>query len=132
MKRIVSTRVLAALLVLPTAATLAACSSAHGKSGGSTSAGSTAPSAAGTGATTDTGVKVSGSFGTTPTLTIPKSAAPSQLTQQVLSEGSGTALRKGDLLIANYVGQTWASKDGKANVFDSSFSRGQPAAFRLQ
>jgi peptidylprolyl isomerase len=36
---------------------------------------------------------------------------------------------KGDTLIANYVGQTWAPKNGKPNAFDSSFARGAPAAF---
>ena len=39
------------------------------------------------------------------------------------------SVAKGDTLIVNYVGQTWAPKNGKVDVFDSSFSHGAPAAF---
>jgi peptidylprolyl isomerase len=74
-------------------------------------------------------VTVTGAFGTTPKVTVPSGAAPSTLTQQVLTQGNGAAVVKGDTLIANYVGQTWAPKSGKPNVFDSSFSRGTAAAF---
>jgi peptidylprolyl isomerase len=78
---------------------------------------------------TDVGITVSGSYGSTPALTIPSAAAPAQLTQQTLTEGTGATVGTGDLLIANYLGETWAAKDGKPNIFDSSFSRGTPAAF---
>ena len=81
--------------------------------------------------TTDVGVEVTGGFGTKPTVTIPDKTAPPQLTQQVLTPGTGAAVAKGDTLVANYVGQTWAPKNGKPNVFDSSFDRGNPAAFVL-
>jgi FKBP-type peptidyl-prolyl cis-trans isomerase len=47
----------------------------------------------------------------------------------VLTSGTGATVAKGDTLIANYVGQKWAPKGGKSNVFDSSFARGAPAAF---
>ena len=77
----------------------------------------------------DVGIKVSGKFGEAPTLTIPSSDAPKHLTEQVLGAGDGPAVASGDTLVANYVGQTWAPKDGKPNVFDSSFARKQPAAF---
>jgi peptidylprolyl isomerase len=43
-----------------------------------------------------------------------------------LVTGTGAAVAAGDTLVANYVGETWASKP---NVFDSSFSRGEPAGF---
>jgi peptidylprolyl isomerase len=72
---------------------------------------------------------VTGEFGSAPTLTIPAGTPPSSLTQEVLSTGSGPVVASGDTLIANYLGQTWAPKGGKANVFDSSFSRGQAADF---
>ena len=75
------------------------------------------------------GVKVSGGFDVAPRLTIPAKPAPSSLTQQTLIKGTGSAVAKGDTLIANYVGETWAPKAGKPNVFDSSFKRGSPAAF---
>jgi peptidylprolyl isomerase len=74
---------------------------------------------------------VTGAFGATPTIKVPVKAAPATLTQQILTAGTGAAVAKGDVLIANYVGQTWAPKDGKVNVFDSSFAHGSPAAFPI-
>lgn len=93
--------------------------------GGSSKAKS--PSTSGT--TTTSGVRVSGAYGTSPTVVVPTTAAPASLTQQTLTQGTGTAVASGDTVVANYVGQTWAQKNGKANVFDSSFTRGAPAAF---
>lgn len=75
------------------------------------------------------GVEVSGRFGAAPRLAIPAKPAPAGLTQQTLIQGSGATVAKGDTLIANYLGQTWAPKGGKPDVFDSSFKRGSPAAF---
>jgi peptidylprolyl isomerase len=111
------------------AVVLAACSTGSHHSGASASSSASGSSAAAGAVTTKVGVSVSGDFGSTPTLTIPSGAAPSSLTQQVLSTGSGPTVKAGDTLVANYVGQTWAPKAGKPNVFDSSFQRGQPAAF---
>ncbi|MGX7679006.1 FKBP-type peptidyl-prolyl cis-trans isomerase [Jatrophihabitans sp. DSM 45814] len=105
-------------------ALLAACSSG---SGSPSASGSSSASAGVT--TTNVGVSVTPEFGTKPTLTIPATAAPTALSQQVLTQGTGATVAKGDTLVANYVGQTWAPKDGKPNVFDSSFDRGQAAAF---
>jgi peptidylprolyl isomerase len=102
---------------------LTACSS-NSKSNSS----SGSPSAA-AGKTTAVGVEVSGAFGATPKVTVPAKPAPAALTQQAIAQGSGSAVAKGDTLIANYVGETWAPKNGKADVFDSSFTRGAPAAF---
>jgi peptidylprolyl isomerase len=138
MKRHVPARALAAVLVLPVLA-LTACGSS-GKSlspsSGSTgniasSAGTPASGSSASGANTDVGIRVDPKFGGSPTLTIPSGPAPTQLTQHVLTQGTGEAITTGDLLVANYLGQTWAPKSGKANVFDSSFSRGQPAAFAI-
>jgi peptidylprolyl isomerase len=101
-------------------------SSAGSSSGASSSGAAVGPKIT---ITTDVGVKVTGGFGTTPTVSVPVAPAPSALTQQVLTKGTGTVVAKGDTLIANYVGQTWTPAGGKVNVFDSSFSRGEPAAF---
>jgi peptidylprolyl isomerase len=127
-------RRIAACLVLP-AIVLTACSSG-GKSSTPTTGSASAPSskspspAAPTSTTTATvGVKVGGGYGTTPTVSIPSTTAPTGLTQQVLSLGTGATVAKGDMLIADYVGETWALKSGKPNVFDSSFARGAPDAF---
>ena len=104
---------------LTTAAT--ACSSASGgSSSGSPSPGQGASSTAGS-----SGVTVTGGFGSTPKVTIPDTPAPAKLTQQTLVQGTGATVVAGDTLVANYVGQTWANK----KVFDSSFSRGEPAGF---
>jgi FKBP-type peptidyl-prolyl cis-trans isomerase len=120
-------RYLAGLLLVP-AVMLTACSSkSHPTSSSSQPASSSAASAKTI--TTAVGIEVSGAFGATPTLTVPAKPAPTKLTQQVLTSGTGATVAKGDTLIANYVGQTWAPKGGKANVFDSSFARGAPAAF---
>jgi peptidylprolyl isomerase len=61
---------------------------------------------------------VVGGFGTVPKITIPAVKAPTSLVTKVLSAGHGETVEKGNLLIANYVGQIWGGK-----VFDSSFSR---------
>jgi peptidylprolyl isomerase len=141
MKR-TSSRVLTAVLIAPVVATLAACgSSGTGKgtntatasstSGGTPSSGTPSSASPVAGANTKVGVKVDPKFGASPTLTIPGGAAPTKLTQQVLTQGTGKTLAAGDLLVANYLGQTWAPKSGKPNVFDSSFSRGAPAGFAI-
>ncbi|MDQ1721955.1 MAG: peptidylprolyl isomerase, partial [Pseudonocardiales bacterium] len=95
---------------------------------GSTSA-SGSPSAAGSAVTGVSGATVKGAFGAKPVVSVANQPAPSQLAEQVLSTGTGDVVAKGDTLVANYSGQTWAGKDGKPNVFDSSFDRGKPAAF---
>jgi peptidylprolyl isomerase len=119
-----------AVVVLATsllaAVPLAACggsktpSSASGSSSGSSST-----------ASTSVGVKVAGKFGEKPTLTVPNTPAPTKLTTDVLTQGSGPAVTAGQSLIVNYLGQTWAPKDGKPNVFDNSFDKHQPFAFPL-
>ncbi|HEY8302186.1 MAG TPA: FKBP-type peptidyl-prolyl cis-trans isomerase [Jatrophihabitans sp.] len=109
-------------------AVLAACTSTSTSTPSSNSpsgSGSAVAAAKGTGV----GVKVSGGFGAAPRLSIPAKPAPAALTQQTLVQGSGAPVVKGDTLIANYLGQTWAPKAGKSSVFDSSFQRGSPAAF---
>lgn len=114
----------AALFAL-SAAVLTACTSTSASKSGS-SPGSSSP---GSGAGSAVGVTVSGGFGAAPRLSIPAKPAPATLTQQTLIQGSGAEVARGDTLIANYVGQTWAPRAGKPNVFDSSFKRGSPAAF---
>jgi peptidylprolyl isomerase len=130
-------RRIGALLIIPVAiAGLTACgSSGSGSSpssaaaSGSTTPGTAAPSSTDKPVSADVGVKVSGKFGESPTLTIPSADAPKRLTERVLTAGDGPAVASGDTLVANYLGQTWAPKDGKPNIFDSSFARHQPAAF---
>jgi peptidylprolyl isomerase len=74
---------------------------------------------------------VTGGFGQKPTLTVPNTPAPSKLTTDVLTQGSGPAVKVGQTIVVNYLGQTWAPKDGKPNVFDNSYDRGQVAGFPI-
>jgi peptidylprolyl isomerase len=118
-----ASRRFAALIVVVAALTTAvtACSSASG----GTSSGSQSPQHRAPAADASSGVTVTGDFGSTPTVTIPDTQAPAKLTEQTLVQGKGGAVAAGDTLVANYVGETWANK----KVFDSSFSRGEPAGF---
>jgi peptidylprolyl isomerase len=109
--------------VLSSVLVLTACGSGSGSSAKSSSSPETTADPA------SIGVAVSGSFDTTPKVTVPGTPAPTALKQQTLIQGNGAVVDKGDTLIANYVGQTWAPKDGKPNVFDSSFARNAPTAF---
>jgi FKBP-type peptidyl-prolyl cis-trans isomerase len=65
--------------------------------------------------------------GKAPSVTIPKADAPTTLQDKTLIDGTGPVVRKGQALIAQYEGRIW--KTGK--VFDSSWSRGTPAAFPI-
>ncbi|WP_424214595.1 FKBP-type peptidyl-prolyl cis-trans isomerase [Streptomyces sp. BI20] len=61
-------------------------------------------------------------FGEKPTLAAGKGDPPKELKVEVLSEGKGPALKKGDVAQVNYLGQVW---DGK-EPFDQSYDRGTP------
>jgi FKBP-type peptidyl-prolyl cis-trans isomerase len=101
--------------------TVTACSSdPKDASSGSQSPRQSAQTSAGS-----SGVTVTGDFGATPKVTIPDTEAPAKLIEQTLVQGEGAAVAAGDTLVANYVGETWANQ----RVFDSSFSRGEPAGF---
>ena len=124
-------RRLAALLLFP-ALLLAACggsTSSAAKSPTSSASGSASPS--GAKATTKSGIVVTGGFGQKPTLTIPATAEPTALVVEPLVQGKGPVVNKGDMLVINYLGQTWKPDNGKVNVFDNSYDRGQPASFAI-
>jgi peptidylprolyl isomerase len=46
-------------------------------------------------------------------------------------EGTGPAVAEGEKVFVHYLGQTWAPKEGKANVFDNSYDRGEPFNFAI-
>jgi peptidylprolyl isomerase len=62
-----------------------------------------------------------------PTITMPKSDAPTSLVAQPLIEGRGELVRAGQTITVHYTGAIW--KNGK--VFDSSWSRGEPVEFAI-
>ncbi len=67
---------------------------------------------------------VSGPLNAEPAITIPKNVAPpTSLSVTTLVQGDGPAVKQGQLVIVQYVGEIWAS--GK--VFDSSWRRQLPA-----
>ncbi|HEV7209504.1 MAG TPA: FKBP-type peptidyl-prolyl cis-trans isomerase [Mycobacteriales bacterium] len=70
--------------------------------------------------------KVSGSYGDKPTLTFPSPTPPAGVQKQILRQGTGPAVAKGDLLVADYLGQVW-----NGAVFDNSYDRKMPAGFPI-
>lgn len=110
-----------ALVLVPLVASAAALA---GCGGGSTPA----PAPSGSSAV---GVAVKGAFGEKPTLQVPTTPAPKALTTDVLTTGTGNPAAKGDLVVVNYLGQTWDPKDGKPNVFDNSFDKKKAFGFAL-
>ncbi|MDQ2846746.1 MAG: FKBP-type peptidyl-prolyl cis-trans isomerase [Actinomycetota bacterium] len=69
---------------------------------------------------------VSGKFGQKPTVTVPKGNPPPSLQRQVLTEGTGAVIKKGEVLVTNYLGQIWGGK-----VFDNSYDRKASQAFAI-
>ena len=59
----------------------------------------------------------SGPLSKEPTITLPKTAAPTKLVVKDIIKGTGTAAAKGDTVYVNYVGELY--KNGK--VFDASW-----------
>jgi peptidylprolyl isomerase len=106
-----------------------AASSSSSRPSGSAPAGST-PTSGDAPVADSTGVKVTGAFNSTPTVTFPTSPPPKQLIEQTLVAGNGTPVAAGDTVVTNYVGEIWPTKAGSApTVFDSSFARGAPTPF---
>jgi len=111
-RRFLSVILFAAMLFVPVLGLAAACGSDDGSDNGS--------------AQTEGLPAVSGGFGEKPSVTAPDGQQPAtQLVSKTLSEGDGTAVKKGDLLVADYLGQTWREN----KVFDNSFDRGAPTGF---
>ena len=70
----------------------------------------------------------SGKFGDKPKITVAKDTkAAKTLESDVLVEGDGPTVKKGDLLVADYLGETYAN----TKVFDNSYDRKVPAAFPI-
>lgn len=73
------------------------------------------------------GVTVRGDVGKLPEVKFPKGAPGEKFAVETLVDGKGAAARKGDLVVADYVGYRW-SKDGR-KLLASSYAKGQPGAF---
>ncbi len=70
---------------------------------------------------------VTGDAGKKPTVKAPTSTPPKELKAEILTEGDGDTVKSGDLLVANYLGQTWREN----KVFDNSYDRGEPSGFPI-
>jgi peptidylprolyl isomerase len=71
---------------------------------------------------------VSGDYGDKPKVKADKEQKPGKtLKSDVLVEGKGPKVAKGDLLVADYLGSVYATN----KVFDNSYDRGQPAGFEI-
>lgn len=63
-----------------------------------------------------------GAAGKSPTIAIPKNAAPTTLVVKDLIKGTGPKVTKGQFLVVQYTGMIWRTK----KVFDASWTRGEP------
>lgn len=91
----------------------------------SASSASASPSIAPAAAWTSDVPTVSGAFGDKPALSFTGSA-PTDLLCGVISEGTGPVVLKGQLLVADYLGQVWNGK-----VFDNSYDRKASSGFQI-
>jgi len=101
---------------------LAGCGSAA-SSGSSSTPSSGASSPGGSGSPSSPGTAepaVAGAFGAQPTITIPKSDPPAKTVVDVLTKGTGPALKSGDLAVVDDYGRTWASATAFADTYDST------------
>ncbi|MEV0011173.1 FKBP-type peptidyl-prolyl cis-trans isomerase [Streptomyces sp. NPDC047973] len=70
----------------------------------------------------DPAITAGAKFGEKPTLAKGEGDPPKELKTDVISEGDGAALKNGDAIQVNYLGQAWDS----TKPFDNSFDRKQP------
>ncbi|MFC7733780.1 FKBP-type peptidyl-prolyl cis-trans isomerase [Actinomadura keratinilytica] len=75
----------------------------------------------------DVEVTVRGRFGARPEVSFPKGAPSAELAVKTLVKGDGEGARKGDLVVADYVGYRWG-KDGN-KLLANSYLAGVPGAF---
>ncbi|MFI2372525.1 FKBP-type peptidyl-prolyl cis-trans isomerase [Streptomyces sp. NPDC018833] len=116
-------RRLAGLLVVPLLLLSTAACGSEDKDSDSASASNSAVSMTNGLPTITAGKK----FGEKPTLAKGEGEPPKELKVNVISEGDGPALKKGDLAKVDYLGQLW---DGD-KPFDNSFDRGEPFAVTI-
>jgi FKBP-type peptidyl-prolyl cis-trans isomerase len=113
-------RRLLAITVIPLLACLviAGCGSAKPSSAASSSSSSNAA----TNPNANSDVTVTGAFGTTPVVKIPKIDANSKLAYKTVIQGTGTTVTKADAMAANFVLYFWngSSSALKANTFTSN------------
>jgi FKBP-type peptidyl-prolyl cis-trans isomerase len=112
-------RRLLAIIVIPLLACLviAGCGSSKPSASASSS-----PTSSANNSNANASVKVAGTFGTTPTVSIPKLDANNKLTVKTVIQGTGATVTKTDAMAANFVLYFWDGKSSslKANTFTSN------------
>ncbi|MBE1536227.1 FKBP-type peptidyl-prolyl cis-trans isomerase [Actinomadura algeriensis] len=73
------------------------------------------------------GVSVGGEFGKVPEVEFPDGGPDDSLAVETLEEGDGVEARKGDLVVADYVGYRW--NDDERKLVASSYAEGEPGVF---
>jgi peptidylprolyl isomerase len=113
-----------ALVIIPllAAAAVAGCGSSSSHSSTSTPSGSSAA--------TNQSVKVSGGFGASPKVVIPKLKPGSNLFTKTLIKGTGAPLTAADSLVGNFVLYDWSGATAK--LVGSTFSSNGPTLFSGQ
>ena len=91
--------------------------------------GSSSSSIASAAASPDTykSVTVSGTFGKSPTVSIPKLTASGPLYTKTLIQGTGATVTSAEGVVGNYVAYDWAGKTSK--LLGSTFTQGSPSLF---
>jgi FKBP-type peptidyl-prolyl cis-trans isomerase len=116
-------RRLLSIIVIPALACLviAGCGSSKPSSSASSSS-SSGSSAAASSSNANSSVTVSGAFGATPTVKIPKLKANNKLTVKTVIQGTGSTVTKSDAMAANFVLYFWdgTTNSLKANTFTSN------------
>jgi FKBP-type peptidyl-prolyl cis-trans isomerase len=109
-------RRLLAIIVIP----LVACLAIAGC--GSSKPSASASSSAANNSNANASVSVTGAFGATPTVKIPKLDANNKLTVKTVIQGTGATVTKTDAMAANFVLYFWDGKSSslKANTFTSN------------
>ena len=68
-----------------------------------------------------------------PGITLPEGDPPKTLSVADLKRGSGAAVKRGDSVVVQYTGVVWKPGDpADGTVFDSSWTAGTPATFKVQ
>jgi FKBP-type peptidyl-prolyl cis-trans isomerase len=108
-------------LLAITAIPLLACLVIAGCGSSKPSASASSTSSANT-SNANASVKVTGVFGTTPAVSIPKLDANNKLTVKTVIQGTGSTVTKSDAMAANFVLYFWDGKSSslKANTFTSN------------
>jgi FKBP-type peptidyl-prolyl cis-trans isomerase len=105
-----------ALLVIPllaAAAALAGCGSSSSSSSSATSSSSASSSSGASSSGASQSVKVTGNFGTAPTVSVPKAKAGASLYSHTVIQGTGAKLTTSLSLVGNFVLYDWSGTTNK-------------------